>query len=164
MKGFNSKNFLRPDNSPFKRESQRETSSMERNIGRAQTTEVVNAIKSAPVLLTENSMAHIRTSHSAMNEVLCNGAFVYSPVRVYDSTLSVQNQPTALTIEAVRDVTRFADARHIFRVPQKLSADYSLIPFRSAHLHSISRSMPRTIHYPNKWEDIQSVRQIPLTK
>ncbi|KAL0103503.1 hypothetical protein PUN28_017632 [Cardiocondyla obscurior] len=32
-----------------------------------------------PVLLTENSMAHIRTSHSAMNErrVLCNRAFVH---------------------------------------------------------------------------------------
>lgn len=29
-------------------ESQREISSMERNIGRAQTTEVANAIKSAP--------------------------------------------------------------------------------------------------------------------
>lgn len=50
---------------------------MERNIGRTQTTEAANAIKSTPVLLTENSMAHIRTSHSAMNEPLCNGVFVY---------------------------------------------------------------------------------------
>jgi len=46
-------------------ECRRETSPMERNIGRKQTTEAANAIKSAPVQLTENSMAHIRTSHSA---------------------------------------------------------------------------------------------------
>ena len=89
-------------------ESQRETSStMKRNIGRTyiyiyiyierererererETTEAANAIKSAPVLLTENSMAHIRTSHSGMNEALCNRTFVYSHVRIYDSTLSI---------------------------------------------------------------------------
>lgn len=56
----------------------------------ARTAPRRGVIKSAPSLLTENSMVYIRTSHSAMNEALCNGSFVYGRVRVYDFALLIR--------------------------------------------------------------------------
>lgn len=109
-------------------------------------------------------MAHIRTSHSAMNEALCSGAFVYSRARIYDSTLSVQIQPTALTIEA-----RCRYAMYVFRrcaphFSRAVKIIHRLFTYtvHGAHLHLISHHVAFGIEINGEYSE--RLTNFPLVK
>jgi len=76
-------------------------------------------------LLTENSMVHIRTSHSAMNEILCNRGFVYNYVHVCNSVPSILNQSTTLVTELktgimMRHISQMCAAFYLYAVIEKI--------------------------------------------